>query len=335
MTASDEEIRVALRDAYRAKKQRNISFPDANHFRLSRSLGTLRLSLSSEAVVRNMQADAAAFEGWILALKAWMRIEKAVLHWDAPDDIDNGHYQRFLYRVSQFNNLFSSWFAVAPECLRHLDESKMNGPMVVNAAKKAPDTPDNRSTESKLEKLLAESGWLATTFALNPAWIGRQFPVGLFQNTVSRDTKIFTGEKSAIDLVGIQDQPRRLWVFELKVDGNRSMGIVSELFFYVSFMRDVIDGKFEHQDSGPRIKWRLNHGDLVGIKEIRGCLLAPRLHPLLDDNLVVSELNKACWPKGLNVDFCSEKLPDALVAQVTTEAPRPQHDQLMSAADAQ
>lgn len=320
MTESDKEIRVALRDAYGAKKHRNISLPDAKHFRLSRSLGTVRLSLSSQAVVRNMQANAAAFEAWLLALRAWMRIEKAVLHWDAPkpEDTGDGHYQRFLYRVSRFNDLFSNWFAVAPECLTHLDESKIMGPLVFNTAAKSPkDMPDNKSPESKLEILLAESGWLATTFALNPDLVGRQFPVGLFQETVSRATQIFTGGKSAIDLLGIEDQPRRLWVFELKADGNQSMGIVSELFFYVSFMRDVIDGKFSFQGSSPRIKGRLHHGDLAGIKEIRGCLLAPRLHPLLDDNLVVSELNKACWPKGLNVDFCSEKLPDALVAQVT------------------
>jgi hypothetical protein len=319
VTGSDnKEIGIALRVAYgKEKKHRNISLPDAEHFRLSRSGETVRLSLSSHAVIRNMQADAAAFEGWLLALKAWIRIEKAVLHWDTPEDTNDGHYQRFLYRVSRFNDLFSNWFAVAPESLTHLDESKIKGLVVFNAAKSPMDIPDDKSKELTLEKYLAESGWLATTFALNPDLVGRQFPVGLFQKTVSRDTKIFTGGKSAIDLVGIEDQPRRLWVFELKADGNQSMGIVSELFFYVSFMRDVIDLKFSPEGSSPRFEGRLHHSDLEGIKEIRGCLLAPMLHPLLDDNLLVSELNMACWPKGINVEFCSEKLPDVLVTQFT------------------
>jgi hypothetical protein len=329
VTASAQEIRNALRDAYRAKKQRNIRLPDVDHFRLSGNLERVRLSLSSEAVIRNMQANAAAFEGWLLALKAWIRIEKAVLHWDAPSNKGDGHYQRFLYRVSRFNELFSSWFAVAPECLRHLDESRVNGPvkdaLVVNAATKPTEgTPGDRSKESKLERHLAESGWLATTFLLNPDLVGRQFPVGLFRNTVSNTTKIFSGGKSAIDLLGIEDQPKRLWVFELKADGNQSMGMLSELFFYVSFMRDVIDGKFSIQGSGDRFKGRLHHDDLKGIEEIRGCLLAPKLHPLLDDNLVVGELNKACWPKGLNIDFCSKILPVEIVAQVATEPSRPQ-----------
>jgi hypothetical protein len=318
MTGSDREIRIELRDAYRAKKHRNIKLPDANNFRLSRNSGTVRLSLSSKAVVRNMQANTAAFEGWLMALKAWLHIEKAVLHWDAPEKTNDGHYQRFLYRVSRFNDLFSNWFEVAPECLTHLDKSMIEGPVFFNAATKSPkDIPDDKSKESMLEKNLVKSGWLATTFALNPDLVGRQFPVGLFRKTVSRNTKIFTGGKSAIDLVGIEDHPRRLWVFELKADGNQSMGIVSELFFYVLFMRDVIDGKFSFQGSSPRIEGRLHHGDLAGIKEIRGCLLAPTMHPLLDDNLVIDELNKACWPKGTNVDFCSEKLPDELVDKVT------------------
>ena len=320
MTGSDNGIRDALRDAYWAKKHRHISLPDANHFRISQNSGTVRLSLSSQAVVRNMQNDTAAFEAWLLALKAWVGIEDAVLNWDAPEDARNGHYQRFLYRVSRFSKLYSNWFRAAPESLSHLNESMVKGKLVCNVATTSPnDSPNKASRESRLEKHLAKTGWLANTFSLNPDLVGRQFPVGLFQGKVSRDTNIFTGGKSAIDLVGIEDQPKRLWVFELKADGNQSMGIVSELFFYVSFMRDVIDGKFSFQKTeSPRIEGRLHHDCLAGIKEIRGCLLAPKLHPLLDDNLVVCELNKACWPKGVNVDFCSEKIPDALVSLVAT-----------------
>lgn len=317
----NQEIGVELRDAYGKKKHRNISIPDAGHFRLSRSPIGMRLSLSSQAVIRNMQEDVAAFEGWLLALRAWMHIEKAELHWDKPADTDNGHYQRFLYRVTRFSDLFPDWFSVAPDCRAPLDESKISGPkakgpFVVNTAAAPPKgVPDEKSKEANLEKHLVESKWLATTFELTPDLVGRQFPVGLFKETVSRDTKIFTGGKSAIDLLGINYGSKRLWVFELKADNNQSMGIVSELFFYVSFMRDVIGGKFSFNGNVPRIEGRLHHGDLAGIKELRGCMLAPMFHPLLDDNLVVNELNKGRWPKDINVTFSAEKLPDALVAR--------------------
>ena len=50
--------------------------------------------------------------------------------------------------------------------------------------------------------------------------------------------QIFTGGKSAIDLIGIRDDT--LVLFELKKSGNRKVGAVSELLFYASVMRDAI-----------------------------------------------------------------------------------------------
>ena len=317
MSESDpnKENESNLCDAYLKSKRRNIRLPDPRYFRLSSNLGKARLSLAAEAVVRNMQDDVAAFEGWLLALKAWGCIENAELHWDAPEKRNDGHYQRFLYRVTQFEKLFG-WFEVVRECRVLLGESRVKGSLFVNTAAGTPKVnPDEKSKETKLEKYLADSGWLSITFALDKDKVGRQFPVGLFENTVSQKTKIFTGGKSAIDLVGLEHKAKRVWVFELKAEGNQSMGIVSELFFYVAFMRDAIMGTFKFKDSERCVDGRLHHRDLELIEEIRGCLLAPKFHPLLDDNLVVDLLNNAVWPDGLKVGFCSEKLPDAIVAQ--------------------
>ncbi|PIQ13112.1 MAG: hypothetical protein COW70_06435 [Hydrogenophilales bacterium CG18_big_fil_WC_8_21_14_2_50_58_12] len=292
----------------------------------------MQLFLTRKAVVHNMQDDVAALEGWLLALKAWGVIGNVQLKWDVPEMLDEdvvkkSHYQRFLYRVTWFEKLFGSWFKVAPECVEHLKASKVIGeskvaPLRVNAAKKPNSVPDARSKESRLEEYLAE-GWLAETFALNK--VGRQFPVGLFENTISQKTSIFAGGKSAIDLVGIEDKAKRLWVFELKAEGNESMGIISELFFYVLFMRDVILGAFELQDvegdaeEGDAKKGRLTLGQQKRgeIKEIRGCLLAPKFHPLLDNNRVIDLLNTASWPGDFKIKFCAEKLPATLVARVT------------------
>lgn len=315
MNNINKQIESELSEAYTSGRRHSISLPNSKEFRLSGTKEQMRLSLTAKAVVCNMQSDIAAFEGWLLALKAWNCIARVELHWDIPENIDDGHYQRFLYRVAWFKELFSSWFSVAPECHAYLDESKVKGTLVVNLAVGIPKNPADKSKEAKLEKYLAESGWLANTFAL--AKVGRQFPVGLFQNEVSNKTKIFTGGKSAIDLVGIEPEQNRLWVFELKAENNSSMGMVSELLFYVSFMWNVVKGEFTHENYKLQVEGRLHHLDLNDIKKIRGCFLVPKFHPLLDDNRVIDQMNAASYPSGINVDFCLEKLPDAVLGRVS------------------
>lgn len=60
----------------------------------------------------------------------------------------------------------------------------------------------------------------------------------------------------------------------------------------------------------------IHHRELEGIEEIRGCFLAPKFHPLLDDSRVVDQLNMASWPAGINVGFCAEIPPETLLARV-------------------
>ena len=316
MPASEfnKKLAVDLCASYASSKRRNIKLPDPRHFKLSGNTGTVKLSLTAEAVVRNMQEDVAAFEGWLLALKAWGCLTNAELSWKAPENRCDGHYQRFLYRVKWFEDLFGSWFSVAPECRVLLDESRVKDGLIVGVAAGTPkDNIDSKFNESSLEKYLDDSCWLASTFALTK--VGRQFPVGLFESTVSRGTSIFTAGKSAVDLIGIEGNAKRLWVFELKAKGNQPMGIVSELFFYVAFMRDVIGRRFVPKGGSSTLKGRLHPGELEGVEEIRGCLLAPKFHPLLDDDLVVNLLNTAVWPGDIKVGFCAESLPDSVVAR--------------------
>lgn len=314
----NKQIESEFNEAYASGRRHNISLPNSNEFRLSGTKEQLRLSLTSKAVICNMQDDIAAFEGWLLALKAWNCVTRAELHWDIPENIDDGHYQRFLYRVTWFKKLFPSWFSVAAGCDLHLGRSKVNGILVVNSAVGTPtDAHADKSKEAKLEKYLAESGWIASTFDLSK--VGRQFPVGLFQNKVSNRSKIFTGGKSAIDLLGLEPKQNRLWVFELKAENNSSMGIVTELLFYVYFMCNVVKSDFMHENGKPQVKGRLHHLDLDNIKKIRGCFLAPKFHPLLDDNRVVDQLNAASCPDGIDIDFCLEKLPDAVVGRVSND----------------
>lgn len=288
-------------------KRRNILLPGNEFFQLSGDKQTLRLCLTQDAVTRNMQENVAAFDSWILALKAWGCADQVVLRWQEPQDTANGHYQRFLYRVSRFRDLFSDWFVVDCKDLLHaskLNHAKnllLNMPMGI-----AKDVPHPSSLEAILEKYLVDSGWLAKRFRLKK--IGRQFPVGLFADKVAKDKMIFTGGKSAVDLVGI-DPENTLWVFELKAKGNQPLGIVSELIFYTSMMRDLALGTFSCQtDEALQFDGRLHPNEIVGIKTIRGCLLAPAFHPLLANSKIVDLLNTASNTGAIPVHYCSVAL---------------------------
>lgn len=86
--------------------------------------GVLKVLINN--VTQNMQVDSAAFEGWILALKAWLSDEVKYVELDfvVPTDVSRQygnseacHYNRLLYRLNNMLRMFPNWF--------FLHESKM------------------------------------------------------------------------------------------------------------------------------------------------------------------------------------------------------------------
>jgi hypothetical protein len=250
-----------------------------------------------------MQDDVAAFEAWALALKAWRCVENVELDWEVPDSEDKrlGHYRRFLYRVGAFKRLFSpGWFSVRNSAYLDLGSHRN---LTINSATSAPSDPALGSREAILEKELTGSVEFANAFKL--ASRSRQFPVGL------RDAEskkwVFAGGKSAIDIVGV-DTDGMLWVFELKAEKNQRLGILSELLFYCSMMRDLSESKFGYELSESKDTSRMHPREVVGRKKICGCLLAPGFHPLLAGNRIVNLLNQAAVKDGDAVRYCSYKV---------------------------
>ena len=80
----------------------------------------------------------------------------------------------------------------------------------------AVSSPSKNVSEFDLEKALECSHSFSEGFALKK--VMRQWPVGLFKGRVARGNEIFTGGKSAIDLLGISND--RLVLFELKTHLN-------------------------------------------------------------------------------------------------------------------
>lgn len=281
-----------------------IGLPAPHKIHFSGNLDCITINMTQKAIVANLQTNESAFEAWSLALVVWCGVKKVVLNWQPPEEgcseTDQCHYQRFLYRAHQFSKLFADWFHLArsTEGARALDV----GPFSLNVPGRRSETlsdedASRQKAEAVLERRLLSSSAFKAHFNLDEGKLGRQFPVGLFDGPVQRDRRIFTGGKSAIDLVGIAGDT--LVVFELKARKSNPAGILSELIFYACVMRDAIPGpkgrkarfQFDSRKRGVNTADRLAH--VSSCKRIKAVLLGERLHPLIGHPNMVQRLNQA------------------------------------------
>jgi hypothetical protein len=107
----------------------------------------------------------------------------------------------------------------------------------------------------------------------------RQWPVGLFHDSVADGNYVFTGGKSAIDLIAVDGDT--LLLFELKNGKNAKAGALSETFFYACVMRDALLGNFRFEETPILERLALSRNDIKKCKRIRAVILAPRFHVLI------------------------------------------------------
>jgi hypothetical protein len=258
-----------------------------------------------------------------------------VVDWDAPearpDGLLDGHYERFLYRMYQFSKLFPGWFEVADPQKLQQGKAISETSLVLNvASKRSNETlPKTTSLEYQLEMELIKS----PKFCQHFKQVDRQFPVGLFGGKPAAATRIFTGGKSAIDIVGVGEDDS-FWIFELKASDNFKVGIVSELLLYTNLIREAAHTRPRIQFDNPK------QACGVGAEHVRKCtginavMLVENLHPILehpDENLhpllqhpeLLNTLNTAaetCWnrePGAKPVCFSKARVwrgPDKLLA---------------------
>ena len=288
----------------------------------------VQLSLSAEGVTANMQDNAAAFEGWCLALHRWCKVE-VVLQWTAPPqtttESQKRHYQRFLYRAARFQSLFD-WFRIesrnevefgAARALEH----KLLFLNVGGVRGLEQESASEGHSESALEHRLLTSSEFAAHYDFAHGTRDRQLPVGLFsEKTPSRNSQIFPGGKGAIDLVCLDAQT--LWIFELKAGENIPVGTVTEMFFYTSLIRDALHGgpfTFAQALADARIQPEA----LSKVTRIEGVMLGHDLHPLLD-SVLISILNEAVekrWnaePSRAHVRFRADRISEGGELKIAT-----------------
>lgn len=261
--------------------KRNLALPSQVSFTLSEDI--IKIFLPADSVIANMQDDRNAFEGWAVIAKRWCNINSVEIEWEIPKDVSNGHYQRFLFRVKEFDRAYD-WFNISKANMDSLNALLLNQ----NATYFCNQPSNNRKNENEaqgkeaiLERKFVD-GKLAVALQemLDALFLERQLPVGLFKEKVSSETSIFTKGKSAIDLWGI-NKDQDLLVFELKAENNKKIGIISELFFYVSFMNFVQLGEFKYEETNDLIK------KIIDTKGIKAFFLTPELHPLIDEKVLV------------------------------------------------
>lgn len=300
MTNQNSEVLKKIKEGFSSTKpirKRNIKIPSG--INLSIDGNSVKMKLSSLAVCSNMQTNNGAFDGWALVIKRWGKYEKVFISWDKPDLTDNGHYQRFLFRLKHFSQDFNSWFSIDKDCEILLDDLKIKNGMeyFLNMPNKRGDKV-SPNPEAILEDLFVNGNLRESLMNISNAdTVFRQLPVGVFENKVSKKTAIFTRGKSAIDIWGVS-KVNELLIFELKADNNEMVGIISELYFYVCVLEKVRKQTFKHENCLIGNKHLLRISET---KSIKAYFLAPTLHPLIDRE-ILRLLNEET-PDGINFQY--------------------------------
>ncbi len=277
----------------------------------------VQIYLKENNVLLNMQEDSAAFESWAFILKRWINPDLTIrIKWKEPKlhfltAVQKQHYQRFLYRAKRVSETVS-WLEV-DESNRYafnqleIDYEQnidflMNIPLMKRTKKHKEEDlilPLATLGETKLESILVFDEPTAETLKriTNTNSLFNQMPVGVFKESVAKDSAVFPGKKGAIDFVGIDKDEETLTVFELKKYKNKPAGIISELLFYCLLMNDVQNKRIKVTAKKDDFTEKINK-----TSQVKGVFLAPGLHPLLDKK-VIKLLNKSFSELSIQFDM--------------------------------
>lgn len=269
------------------KKLNSVRLPSSINF----SLEMKRLSVILSDATGNMQENKSAFEGWIICFKSRLpgEIDKVELEW-APsvDKKKTEHYNRFLFRVLKFQKMYS-WFSVSKKNISEVQSFSLiiqRPDLVMNypGSLKQNSISENK-IEDKIESLFVTEPKKLLKTRLNLETLNQQLPTGVFIERKSAGTRLFTGQKSAIDLWGLSGD--ELSIFELKYKNIR-VGIISELLFYLYLMDAVfITDGIQYPEKAKDAKVR-DFDKLYDkkLKKIKGYFLIDSLHPFIGDNAI-------------------------------------------------
>lgn len=308
---ANKEAEKILKDDLGVKSLRSfprditIAYDDSKHI-LTMTLLPKAVGLGKGDAV-NMQDNAAAFEAWCFIIKAYTNINNLKIMLDIDGVVNdryvggipsNGHLGRFLYRILKFKEQYGKWFFLSDvlEAMRkNFADFLSSGKFVNNEpSKEAEDDEDVLGTEGYIEKRFCADdscGKSILKVSGKNVVMNRQLPVGLFKDKKSVENSIFTGKKSAIDFWLLDGNEFN--IYELKAK-NKMVGILTEIFFYSNYMRNVywhnsLETKQNVEILNPKKTDRSYDKLCDGIKsitKITGWLLADEFHPAITDDVI-------------------------------------------------
>lgn len=327
-----EDLGVEILSAF--PENINIRYDNSEHI-LTMTLLAKFAGLSSAKDI-NMQNDAAAFEAWCFIIKAQTSIDDLKIQLDVEgltsdmydkDIPSTGHFGRFLYRILKFSEEYKAWFTLSP-CLKEVKdkfaEFLADGEFINhNPSGEACNVETSLSLEGHVEKRFCDAdsnGKLVLGFDGRNVVMNRQLPVGLYQKRNLKDKKgkaVFTGGKSAIDFWVLDGN--EINIYELKAK-KQMVGMVTEIFFYSNYIRDVYwhkklqKGSCNVELESPK-KTDRDYDKLCSIgddiSKITGWLLADEFHPaitekvleLMNKNTIQEELQYKMKRYKIDIDF--------------------------------
>lgn len=277
----NEEVTRLLQKAADCKRLR---LPSQIQFDIKDDV--LSVMIEGEGVIKNMQTDTSAFEGWIVCLKAYINgIQRVVLNWNDPcynvkeeyRKREEKHYNRFLMRAALFEKSYG-WFSIDDSRRVEIDRCwEAMSKLVLNYPKSQADKTAQKEEANLEREIVAKMGPIAD----------HQLPVGLFSGSLIANNAFTPRAASQIDIWQLNGD--ELSIYELKADKNKAVGIISELMFYANAMRlfvnHVIDYPTEFAASETSYRHAKELYDWIRhdrIKKINAVFLTNALHPLIE-----------------------------------------------------
>ena len=297
------------------RKLSRVDLPRVMSFYESESGDTIIIEMNRTCTTDNMQKNNAAFEAWSLRLKSEGYNKLILTDNDTGEDNKSNahlHYNRFLYRVMRFTEAFS-WFTTSQELCEKVDAFRREKILRDDLCVGTPT--DSTSTQSELlepniERTLIRTDRRDFVNALLKVNVDRyynQLPISLFMNNDATDkTKIFPSDGSRIDIWGLEDST--INIVELKVGSNKDIGVISQLFFYASFMQEMYCHRHLERKDPPNLRgyysYKLERGYIklidANIESIKAHFLLENKHRYFDT--AFAELQK-CRLDGIRFEY--------------------------------
>lgn len=298
----------------------NINFPRDIQFNIEGNNLHVQIILAPTANVRggsdahnpvlqNLQNNSAAFESWIICIKAsFKELEDVYLDWRSPDNPDSHDYRRFLFRIMMFKLMYT-WFKIPKSKnweVQQVEKTLAGGDIICNYPLKPIDRLGERFSAE--QKLRSASDWseayVKWLFVQNDSVLNKylkqkvkldtdvysQLPTGVFDGEIHKSKALFSIGASGIDLWGIEKDT--LKIFELRYK-KVTIGILSQLFFYLSICRELFLAKGRLQYPNKLIEKDIQNRGFNHLyyqqhkmKKIEGYLLADQFHPLLTNEVI-------------------------------------------------